>query len=134
MPHYTRRRTLRAIGVGIAATVAGCIGGDSGDDTANGEDDGGPTVIEVGAGNGLEFSPEDTAVAVGDTVRWVWVSNTHTVTPAATPDGATWAGDPEINDEGHAYEHAFEVAGIYDYYCEPHRTQGMSGSVTVREE
>jgi len=32
---------------------------------------------------------------------------------------------------GEAYEHTFERAGTYEYYCIPHESSGMTGTVRV---
>ncbi|MFC7193430.1 plastocyanin/azurin family copper-binding protein [Halosimplex aquaticum] len=74
---------------------------------------------------------------VGETVVWVWHSSGHNVRPESTPSGSdfsgTAGGDDRLYDEGHTLSHTFEVAGEYEYYCNPHRSAGMTGSFTVAE-
>ena len=93
-------------------------------------------VVAVGDG-GLNFSPEEFTVSVGDTVRWVWESSNHNVVPDEVPSGTDWEGSPgapgELRDEGFAFEHTFTTSGEYSYYCNPHRSAGMVGSFTVEE-
>ena len=93
--------------------------------------------VAVGPEFELRFAPESFEVAAGGTVRWVWESGGHNVIAAATPGGSDWSGTPEGTgrtfDEGYTYEYTFEVAGTYEYYCNPHRNNGMTGSFTVVE-
>lgn len=92
--------------------------------------------VEVGAG-GFNFAPESFTVSVGDTVEWVWVGSNHNVVPDTIPAQSDWSGTPgapgETYDSGYSYSHTFEVAGEYSYYCNPHRSAGMTGSFTVEE-
>lgn len=94
-------------------------------------------VVEVGAGDGFAFAPESVTIAVGDTVEWRWVGSNHNVTADSVPAGSDWTGTPgapdRLFDTGYTYQHTFEVAGEYSYYCNPHQSVGMVGSVTVTE-
>lgn len=91
--------------------------------------------VAVGAGGAFRFDPDRVTVAAGDTVRWVWAAQGHNVRPGSVPAGADWTGtaggDGDTFDAGHVYTHGFEVAGTYDYYCAPHRSAGMTGTVVV---
>lgn len=89
--------------------------------------------VVVGPGGSLRFDPETFTVAVGDTVEWVWDSGGHNVSPRDRPSGASWPGKGEQSTypEGTRHEHTFEVAGEYEYVCEPHQSAGMTGSFTV---
>lgn len=92
--------------------------------------------VEVGAG-GLNFSPESFTVSTGETVRWVWRSSNHNVVPNDVPEGTDWEGSPggagDLYNEGFSFEHTFTTPGEYSYYCNPHRSAGMTGSFTVEE-
>ncbi len=93
--------------------------------------------VAVGPEFQLRFAPETFEVAAGGTVRWVWESGGHNVVAASTPEGSDWSGTPDAPDRtfdgGYTYEYTFEVAGSYEYYCNPHRGNGMTGSFTVVE-
>lgn len=95
------------------------------------------TVVTVAPDGALRFSPESVTVSVGDTVRWEWAAGGHNVVPDQIPAESSWAGTTD--DEGYTYDagythsHTFEVAGEYSYYCDPHQSVGMVGSVTVEE-
>jgi plastocyanin len=76
----------------------------------------------------FSFSPASIPdVIVGDTVRWVWVSGTHTTTSTTIPAAAaTW--DSPISSTHTSYEYAVTTAGTYNYKCTPHASMGMTGS------
>lgn len=137
-----RRRELLA-GLSGAATVglAGC-GGVLGSGCGWGEFDVGMTANA--------FDPRDVTVAVGDTVVWKNTSQrAHTVTAYGSqlPEGAAFfasggydstevARDAWRNSGGaiyscETYEHTFETAGEFPYFCIPHERTGMVGTVVV---
>ena len=90
--------------------------------------------VTVGAeGNGGTFAFDPTAVKVdsGTTVTFEWASDTHNVVVDSQPDGAGWEGHETIENNGFSFEHTFETAGTYTYFCEPHKAMGMKGAVVV---
>ena len=93
--------------------------------------------VVVAADGSFRFAPETFTISVGDTVRWVWESGGHNVTPDEIPSGSDWSGSPGAPSEtlsgGSTHEYTFEVAGEYSYYCNPHRSIDMVGSFTVEE-
>lgn len=154
---YDRRTLLKTIGTtGIAVAVAGCSGnGGNGEDTTTTtttEDDGDGDFVEtdtVDMTDELTFDPKQIEVSVGTTVTWQTVGSIgHTVTayedeiPADaeyfasggfTSEEAARDGYPEEGNvpEGATYEHTFETAGTYEYFCIPHEMSGMIGTVRV---
>src|SRR5690606_4714467 len=78
---------------------------------------------------GSSFSPSNVTIPAGATVRWIYRSGgPHTV----TPDGhATWTS-ATLTTAGQTFEHTFTAAGSFAYYCDPHRSIGMTGVVTVQ--
>ncbi|MDG5777982.1 plastocyanin/azurin family copper-binding protein [Haloarculaceae archaeon H-GB2-1] len=90
---------------------------------------------------GYHFDPHVVRVKPGGTVSWVLASGSHTTTayhpdndqPQLVPDGAaTWDSDT-LSNQGESFEHTFETEGVYHYYCSPHESVGMIGSVIVGE-
>jgi len=78
------------------------------------------------------FSPADiTDVAVGDTIRWNWVSGFHTTTSTSVPAGAaTW--DHSLTSSSLSFEYKVTVAGVYNYECSLHAvSMGMVASFTA---
>ncbi len=84
-----------------------------------------------------QFTPANVSdVAVGDTMRWVWVSGNHTTTDdPATQSGnslpagaATWSAPMDTLHP--TFDYAVTVAGTYKYWCIPH-APGMAASFTA---
>ena len=85
-------------------------------------------IIQV---SNFAFTPANIAnVAVGDTIRWVWVSGSHTTTSTTIPSTAT-AWDQQMNSSSTSFEYKVSVAGNYNYVCTPHAAMGMDGSFMV---
>lgn len=89
--------------------------------------------VAVGADGDLRFEPERLAVRVGDTVAFVWEANGHNIAVREQPPTASWEGGLELRDEGYAHQHTFEMAGVYEYFCEPHKIAGMTGEIHVTD-
>jgi plastocyanin len=140
-----RRSFLAAAASGVAAGIAGCTGVF------------GPSLSESEYDVGMRaaaFVPAAVSVTVGDTL--VWGNNNdrpHTVTAYedGIPEAATFFASGGFDSEaaardgyetdisgtvdpGETYEHTFEVPGSYSYFCIPHETGGMVGTVEVRKE
>ncbi|MFQ3319330.1 MAG: halocyanin-like protein [Natronomonas sp.] len=92
--------------------------------------------VSVGAGDGLAFDPPAIWISPGTTVTWEWTGEggSHNVVAEEGPAGID-SGDP-IGEEGHTYSYEFteEDAGITNYKCEPHVSQGMKGGVAVGDD
>ncbi|WP_158057375.1 plastocyanin/azurin family copper-binding protein [Halorussus halophilus] len=99
---------------------------------------GGPTeTVAVGPGGSLKFEPAELTIAPGTTVKWVWEGDNHNVVPESQPDGAGWEGTAggasKTYNTGHEYSFTFQQTGEYSYFCQPHKTAGMTGTITVQE-
>ena len=95
-----------------------------------GEDE---VVVDVGAGDGLQFAPPAIWIDEGATVVWEWTGEggAHNV--------ETVEGDHDLESEttdeaGFTYEHTFEEGGITFYHCLPHDAQNMFGGVAVGDD
>jgi plastocyanin len=105
----------------------------------------GPTVhmVTVGPGGNLVFDPATLPIHLGDTVMWVWDSPGHSVvsgtatSSSETPDGKfcspsdTNCGTIQLSNMGATYQHTFDTAGNFPYFCAPHGTLGMTGMIQV---
>ena len=96
----------------------------------------------------LAFEPADITVSVGETVTWETTGSVpHSVTAyeEQLPDGAAYFASGGFDSEsaardaypsegsvgaGETYEHTFETAGEFPYFCIPHES-GMKGTVVV---
>lgn len=87
------------------------------------------------------FEPHVVRVNVGGTVTFNNESDSHSSTayhpdndqPQLVPDGAVAWDSDILSEAGATFEHTFETEGVYHYYCTPHETLGMIGSVIVGE-
>jgi plastocyanin len=95
--------------------------------------------VTVGPSGQRIFSPATSNIHVGDTVRWTWGSANHSVTSGAnctadsdycSPDD-TNCSDGNLSNTGTVYEHTFNTAGSYSYFCVFHCLSGMVGTVNV---
>src|SRR5829696_7834859 len=76
------------------------------------------------------FAPADITVEPGTTVTWVQSGNNgHTTT---SYDGL-WDSGMIEGGSGGTFSFTFEEPGTYDYFCIPHESLGMIGSVTVTD-
>lgn len=97
---------------------------------------------------GRRFDPATITVSVGDTVTWVSEGDdAHTVTAYqdSVAEGAPYfsSGGFETEDEardqvgdalippGGSYETTFGDAGTYEYFCIPHESESMKGTIVV---
>lgn len=75
----------------------------------------------------FSFTPGSFSASVGDTVRWQWVSGSHTTTSTSVPSGAgTW--DAPMNSSNPTFSYVILFAGTYNYKCTPH---GFTGTFTA---
>ena len=75
--------------------------------------------------NTWRFNPQDVTVPAGSAVTW---QNDGNLQHDARTDSQEFS--PLLNkNEKHTF--TFNTPGRYEYYCEPHRTLGMTGVITV---
>jgi plastocyanin len=76
----------------------------------------------------FSFTPNALNINSGDTVRWIWVSGTHTTTSTSVPSGAsTW--NNSMTSSNTQFQMKFTVSGNYNYHCSIHTM--MTGTITV---
>ena len=77
------------------------------------------------------FTPDELQIAAGDTVEWRNIEGIHNVNGSQ----GTFPENPESfgnsTGSGWTYSHVFNIAGSYDYRCDPHYTLGMTGKIEV---
>ncbi|MDX1747359.1 MAG: plastocyanin/azurin family copper-binding protein, partial [Halobacteriales archaeon] len=147
-----------ATAVGASSTAAAQEGTETSSGTTTpagtataGEGGGGGETHTVDMTDQLVFEPEDITIEPGDTVVWENVGAVgHSVTAyeEEIPDGATYWASGGFDSEqaardsypsegnipgGESYEHTFETTGEHAYFCIPHETVEMVGTVTVQE-
>ena len=140
-PHH-RSATLLLT---LCFALAGCFS-DEDDGTGPGDGNGngnGDDVVVVTMTPSLQFQPAHVEIRSGQTIRWVNSSNfPHTSTADASlaidpssvalPSGAQPWHSGDINPGG-TFERTLTATGDYTYFCVPHESQGMVGTITVVE-
>ena len=77
-------------------------------------------------GNRNVYSEEVVKVEVGDTVTWLPTSKGHNVEMISSPNQMKFKS--KNNKEAQI---TFDTAGIYYYWCTPHKGMGMIGLIVV---
>jgi len=84
---------------------------------------------------GLNFTPSELTIAVGDTVTWVNEGGFHNVNApgffrcAEGCDGE--GGNGDISSNPWSFTRTFDTPASIDYVCDQHIAFGMTGNVTV---
>lgn len=127
MRHMTmKRRTLRLRDLLVAAGAALAVGACS-----EHQDLTGPPpveVVEIEIRN-FQFSPSELTIAPGTTVRW---RNTTATFHTVTPDGHAQWSEWQTAGMGQTFDVRFDQAGEFRYFCSPHRSLGMTGTIIVQ--
>lgn len=137
------------VAVGTATAASGtALAQDGGNETSDGSGDESGSENGSGGGGGggggtetvelVDYAYEPgtespLTIAPGTTVKFVWITSTHNIVVESQPEGANWEGHETIEDEGFEYEHTFETEGTYEFYCAPHKSLGMVGTIEVSE-
>ena len=146
----SRRSFISGAAASVGAAAGAGAAGTGATSSARAQE-GSPTPIDMT--DQLVFDPDETAVTPRTTVVWENVGNIgHSVTAyeGEIPEEASYfasggfeaedaarsaysAGDPERGDVvgGESFEHTFEVEGTYEYFCIPHESVGMLGTIEV---
>lgn len=118
----------------ISFSMIGCSDNSSG--TTNNHDNNDGNGGSEPSGNEVEmvgqsFSPQNIEVEVGTTVTWVNESSlVHTVTSGSNGEHDGLFDSGNIS-EGEEFSYTFDEVGTFDYFCRPHVSNGMIGTVTV---
>lgn len=106
--------------------LAACSGGDGGADPT--DPTGAGSVVTVELVN-FRFSPSSLTVSAGTKVRFV---NTTTTFHTVTPNGHSAWTRTETSQVETVLEVTLNSAGTFAYFCEPHLSTGMAGTITVQ--
>ncbi len=87
---------------------------------------------EVRALNTNVFDPAELTVKVGATVTWSNEGSFHTVTGGdGAEDPASPIGNQTLADASATHKVTFDKPGTYQYFCQPHASLGMKGTIVV---
>jgi plastocyanin len=91
------------------------------------------TVVVAPGGKDV-FDPVSLTINVGDTVKWTFQEDFHTVT-SSSGNGCSSSGlfDSGVLNSGNQFSFTFNNAGTFNYMCLPHCEMGMKGVVVVNE-
>ena len=154
-PHLQRRTVLKlASGIG-SLSIAGCLGRATSDSDGHGESPASEhepeshldkpvahaDVAMKSDDAGHHFDPHLVWIKPGGAVTWTNESGAHTTTayhpdidkPLRMPEDVPSWDSGMFSEPGKTFEHAFEVEGVYDYFCIPHEYRAMVGRVIVGE-
>jgi glucose/arabinose dehydrogenase/plastocyanin len=82
---------------------------------------------------GMSFTPANITVAPGDTVHWVWVNGTHTVTSGTSCTHNTTYFDAPLDLTHTSFNWTVPTGvGLVPYYCRFHCIFGMTGLITIQ--
>jgi plastocyanin len=81
-------------------------------------------IIRFGDTLGYSYSPKTLNVAIGDIVRWEGDFSSHPLSSTSVPPGALTFHQ----DSGTVFSYLVEVEGTYNYRCDFHYLDGMTGS------
>ena len=131
-----------ADGEGGETTDDGGTGGDT-PTTTSPSGSSSKTVLMVTEGGTYYFDPIGLFVESGETVTFEVKSGNHSATAydrgneyanvTRIPDGAEGWDSGVLSGQGTTFDHTFETAGTYDYFCIPHKRLGMVGRIVVGE-
>jgi plastocyanin len=88
--------------------------------------------VEVKVFN-FEFVPRNVTIPAGETIKWSWEDGMHTTTSgtgSADPQsGVLW--NAPIAEGNKTFSFQFNEEGFFPYYCIPHESFDMKGTITV---
>ena len=85
--------------------------------------------VSMGAGGNLVFEPNEITISAGDTV--------HFINEALPPHNIIVEARPDLSREallfapGESQDVLFADAGDYNFFCGPHQSAGMTGTIHV---
>jgi plastocyanin len=126
-------RRMPAVAAGLAAIIA-LLSGGCGSNSSTSPELPAPFTGTIHVQDD-RFSPAAVTIAVGDSVTWRWEgTHSHSVTQGTTPDASQDASrlfDSGIKSSG-SFGYRFAAAGTVPYFCRPHFSIGMKGTITVK--
>ncbi|KAF9429653.1 hypothetical protein BGZ76_001152 [Entomortierella beljakovae] len=89
--------------------------------------------VKVSVISGKGFSPRDLQIKKGDVVEWNFVNIEHNVVQGSdcvkSENGFTSGGVSTVS----TFAHTFTQTGTFPYFCDPHCSSGMKGTIEVLE-
>ncbi len=90
------------------------------------------TTVTVGpAGHRTTFAPNTVTQAVGASIHWYWWADSNAGPHNVRQDDKLFYSGAATDNNPAGYT-ITPSAGRFHYYCEPHRTRGMQGTIYIR--
>ena len=86
------------------------------------------TIITVDSTN-LRFSPASVTINEGDAIRFFWAG--QFLPHNAVDENETFDSGETTTEEDYRFVFDLGLNGTFNYYCEPHKSLGMVGQITV---
>ena|SRR5688572_5545568 len=120
------------LGLGLAMALVPACSSDDTPGTSSGTSGTTPAAATVNISPN-KFEPQTVTIKVGQTVTWKWNGGSHNVVGGTNCAADTSANKFRSGDvqSGGTFDKKFDVAGTFDYFCEPHCSVGMTGKVVV---
>ena len=80
----------------------------------------------------LRFYPDSLTINEGDSVRFLW-GGEFLPHNSVEENGVFNSGDPE-REVDYLYTFDYTQSGVYNFFCEPHESVGMDGTITVLDK
>jgi plastocyanin len=109
------RMCARVLGAALALSLLAPVGSAFAQDAS--------TTVDM---QGVKFVPAELHVAPGSTVLW---TNSSPLAHTVTADDGSF--DSGTLDAGATFTMSFDTPGTYSYFCAPHQSIGMVGSIVV---
>lgn len=79
------------------------------------------------------FDKQSITITEGDTVTWANADGVSHTTTSGTNCKADNQWNSGLLSQGASFSHTFTTEGTYPYFCAPHCSGGMTGTVTVKK-
>lgn len=89
----------------------------------------------IGPKGKMYFDPQEIEIKSGDKVTWINDTNIfHNIKTTRTdiPSGAEAFSSSGLSAKGSSWSYIFTVPGKYKYFCAPHKSFNMVGTIIVK--
>jgi plastocyanin len=91
-----------------------------------------PTATVLVGSGGLVFFPATASIPVNGRIIWNWAGSGHSTTSGNNGSvGGDGLWNSGVNNLPHSFTNTFTTAGSFPYYCIPHFSSGMKGTIVV---
>jgi plastocyanin len=127
----SKRRFTQGLSALLLSATVGCLSGGDADplDQLTNPPPGTDGPVQILMTANRAFASSDVTVDPGQAIAFV---NEASVYHTLTPEGHTEFPRREFVLAGERFDLTINTSGTYQYFCEPHQAQGMTGVIRVR--